>query len=96
MKYAIVESGGKQYKAVEGETIVVDRLPVNAGDDFKLERVLFLADGEQFSVGTPLVSGIEALTSVVGHFRGDKVVAFRYSRRSASASAADTDRSTPV
>lgn len=79
MKYAIVESGGKQYKAVEGETIVVDRLPVNAGDDFKLERVLFLADGEQFSVGTPLVSGIEALTSVVGHFRGDKVVAFRYS-----------------
>lgn len=79
MKYAIVESGGKQYKAVEGETIAVDRLPVNAGEELKLERVLLLADGDQFSVGTPLVSGIEVLTSVVEHFRGEKVVAFRYS-----------------
>jgi large subunit ribosomal protein L21 len=79
MKYAIVESGGKQYKAVEGETIAVDRLPVNPGEELKLERVLLLADGDQFSVGTPLVSGIEALASVVEHFRGDKVLAFRYS-----------------
>jgi large subunit ribosomal protein L21 len=79
MKYAIVESGGKQYKAVEGETIAVDRLPVNPGDELKLEHVLLLADGDQFSVGTPYVSGIEALASVVEHFRGDKVLAFRYS-----------------
>jgi len=79
MKYAIVESGGKQYKAVEGETIAVDRLPVNPGEELKLERVLLLADGDQFSVGTPLVSGIEALASVVENFRGDKVLAFRYS-----------------
>ncbi len=79
MKYAIVESGGKQYKAVEGETIAVDRLPVNAGEELKLERVLLLAEDNQFSVGTPLVSGIEALASVVEHFRGEKVLAFRYS-----------------
>ena len=61
MKYAIVESGGKQYKAVEGETIAVDRLPVNPGDEVKLEHVLLVADGDQFSVGTPFVNGIEAL-----------------------------------
>jgi large subunit ribosomal protein L21 len=79
MKYAIVESGGKQYKAVEGETIAVDRLPVNPGDEVKLEHVLLLADGDQFSVGTPFVNGIEALASVVEHFRGEKVLAFRYS-----------------
>ena len=79
MKYAIVESGGKQYKAVEGETIAVDRLPVTPGEDLKLEHVLLLADGDQFSVGTPFVSGIEALASVVEHFRGEKVLAFRYS-----------------
>ena len=79
MKYAIVESGGKQYKVVEGETIAVDRLPVEAGESLTLDRVLFLADGDQFSIGTPLVSGIEALASVVEHFRGDKVLAFRYS-----------------
>ena len=79
MKYAIVESGGKQYKAVEGETITVDRLPVNPGEELKLEHILLMADGDQFSVGTPHVSGFEALASVVEHFRGEKVLAFRYS-----------------
>jgi large subunit ribosomal protein L21 len=79
MKYAIVESGGKQYKAVEGETISVDRLPVNPGEMLSLERILFFADGDQFSIGTPLVSGFEALASVVENFRGEKVLAFRYS-----------------
>lgn len=79
MKYAIVESGGKQYKAVEGETIAVDRLPVNPGDNMKLERILLLAEGDQVSVGKPLVSGIEVLALVDAHFRGEKVLAFRYS-----------------
>ncbi len=79
MKYAIVESGGKQYKAVEGETIAVDRLPVEPGEEINLERILFFADGDQFSVGTPLLSGMEALASVVENFRGEKVLAFRYS-----------------
>jgi len=79
MKYAIVESGGKQYKAVEGETIAVDRLPVEAGESLTLDRVLLLADGDQYMIGTPLVGGFEALASVVEHFRGDKVLAFRYS-----------------
>ena len=79
MKYAIVESGGKQYKAVEGETIAVDRLPVEPGEEINLERILFFADGDQFSVGTPLLSGLEALASVVENFRGEKVLAFRYS-----------------
>ncbi len=79
MKYAIVETGGKQYKAVEGETIAVDRLPVDPGESLNLERVLLLADGDSFSVGTPLVSGFEVQASVVEHFRGEKVLAFRYS-----------------
>jgi len=79
MKYAIVETGGKQYKAVEGETISVDRLPVIAGEEINLDRILFLADGDQFSIGTPLVSGFEVQASVVANFRGDKVLAFRYS-----------------
>jgi large subunit ribosomal protein L21 len=79
MKYAIVESGGKQYKVVEGETIAVDRLPVEPGDQMSLEHILFLADGDQFTIGTPLVSGYEVAASVVENFRGDKVLAFRYS-----------------
>jgi len=81
MRYAIVESGGKQYKAVEGETIEVDRLPVNAGDKFDLQRVLMLVDGDEISVGTPTVSGIQVSTTVLDHFKGPKVMIFKYSPR---------------
>jgi large subunit ribosomal protein L21 len=79
MKYAIVESGGKQYKAVEGETIEVDRLPVNAGDKVGLERVLMLVDGEESTVGTPTVKGIQVSTTVMDHFKGPKIIVFKYS-----------------
>lgn len=79
MKYAIVESGGKQYKAVEGETIEVDRLPANVGETLNLSRVLMLVDGETFSVGTPTVSGMQVSATVVEHFKGPKVVFFKYS-----------------
>jgi len=79
MKYAIVESGGKQYKAVEGETIEVDRLPVNAGDTVGLERVLMLVDGEEITVGTPTVGGIQVSTTVMDHFKGPKLIVFKYS-----------------
>ncbi|MBN1452163.1 MAG: 50S ribosomal protein L21 [Anaerolineales bacterium] len=79
MKYAIVESGGKQFKAVEGETIEVDRLPVNAGDKVGLERVLMLVDGEEITVGTPIVGGIQVSTTVMDHFKGPKLIVFKYS-----------------
>jgi len=79
MKYAIVESGGKQYKAVEGEAIEVDRLPVEAGEKICLERVLMLVDGEEVTVGTPIVDGIQVSTTVMDHFKGPKLIAFKYS-----------------
>jgi len=81
MKYAIVESGGKQYKAVEGETIEVDRLPVKAGEKVALERVLMLVDGEDFTVGTPTVDGVQVSTTVTEHFKGPKIIIFKYSPR---------------
>ena len=80
MKYAIVESGGKQYKAVEGETIEVDRLPVNAGDNVGLERVLLVVDGDNVTVGTPTVD-IKVSATVVNHFKGPKILVFKYSPR---------------
>jgi len=79
MKYAIVESGGKQYKAVEGEAIEVDRLPVNAGDKVGLEHVLMLVDGDDITVGTPTVDGIQVNTTVMDHFKGPKLIIFKYS-----------------
>ena len=78
MKYAIIESGGKQYKAVEGGTIEVDRLPVETGQDVNLESVLLMVEEEQVTVGMPTVKGISVKAKVLEHFKGEKVVFFRY------------------
>jgi large subunit ribosomal protein L21 len=78
MRFAIVESGGKQYRAVEGRTIEVDRLPVEAGEQFNVERVLLMADGDDVMVGTPTVDGIEVKVTVVDHIRGPKIDRFKY------------------
>ena len=78
MRFAIVESGGKQYRAVEGRTIEVDRLPVETGKKFDIERVLLMADGEDVLVGTPTVSGIEVKVTVVDHVKGPKIDRFKY------------------
>jgi len=79
MRYAIVESGGKQYKAVEGEPIEVDRLPVDAGDKVGLERVLMLVDGDDVTVGMPVVDDVQVNTTVMNHFKGPKLIVFKYS-----------------
>ncbi len=78
MRFAIVESGGKQYRAIEGRTIEVDRLPVDAGNKFDIERVLLMADGEDVLVGTPTVSDILVKVTVVDHIKGPKIDRFKY------------------
>ena len=78
MRIAIVESGGKQYRAVEGTTIDVDRLAHEVGHKFDFERVLLMADGDATMVGTPTVSGIKVSATVVDHVKGPKVVSFKY------------------
>lgn len=78
MKYAIVEDGGKQYKAVEGGYLEVDRFDSEIGEQVDLERVLFVRDGEQMLVGNPLVSGAVVVATVAEHFKGPKVVVFKY------------------
>lgn len=76
MKYAIVESGGKQYRAVEGSTIDVDRLPVETGEKIDLP-VLLVADGDDVQIGTPLlVAPVKA--TVLAHVKGPKVLSFKY------------------
>ena len=78
MRFAIVESGGKQYRAVEGQSIEVDRLPVEAGKQFNFERVLLMADGDEVMVGTPLLSEIEVKVTVADHIKGPKIDRFKY------------------
>jgi large subunit ribosomal protein L21 len=78
MKYAIVEDGGKQYKAVEGTTIDVDRFSASSGEAVDLEKVLLVVDGETVSVGTPLVAGAKVQATVVSQVQGPKLVVFKY------------------
>jgi large subunit ribosomal protein L21 len=78
MKYAIVEDGGKQYKAVEGETIEVDRFPSDVDDQIDIEHVLLIADGEHTLIGDPVIAGAKVLATVVSHVKGPKVVVFKY------------------
>ncbi len=78
MRIAIVESGGKQYRAVEGSTIDVDRLAMEVGKSFDFERVLLMADEDVVMVGTPTVGGIKVSATVVDHVKGPKVVSFKY------------------
>jgi large subunit ribosomal protein L21 len=78
MKYAIVEDGGKQYKAVEGGTIEVDRYDSEVGEQVDLERVLLVSDGDEIQVGTPFVSGARVKATVLSQVKGPKVIVFKY------------------
>ena len=78
MRIAIVESGGKQYRVVEGSTIDVDRLAFEVGKKFDFERVLLMADEDVTMVGTPTVSEITVSATVVDHVKGPKVTSFKY------------------
>ncbi len=76
--FAIVESGGKQYRVSEGEVIDVERLAVAEGDMVTLDRVLMVADGDQVRIGKPLVEGARVQARVVDHDRGPKILVFKY------------------
>lgn len=78
MKYAIVENGGKQYKAVEGSTIEVDLIPTEVGEHIDLEKVLLFVDGDEVKVGAPEVNGAIVKTTVVSHIKGPKIIVFKY------------------
>lgn len=78
MKYAIVEAGGKQYRAEEGKTITVDLLPAQIGEKISFESVLLVVDGEHVEVGSPYVKGARLETQVVDHVKGKKILVFKY------------------
>jgi len=79
MKYVILESGGKQYKAVEGGMIEVDLLHLEPGSSIDINSVLLLVNGDDVTVGAPTVTGAAVKATVVEHFKGEKTVNFTYS-----------------
>ena len=78
MKYAIVEDGGKQYKAIEGSTIDLDHFSTEVGEQVDLDRVLLINDGKDVTIGTPYVSRAKVEATVVSQIKGPKIVVFKY------------------
>ena len=79
--YAVLETGGKQYRVASGDTVTVERLKVDAGQPVTFDRVLLVNRDGQVSVGAPTVSGASVVADVVEHKRGPKVTTFKMKRR---------------
>ena len=80
MAYAIVQTGGKQYRVAEGDLIDVEKLDVVAGNDTTLD-VLFFADGDKVQLGSPLLAGASVTAEVIDQHKGEKVIAYKFKRR---------------
>ena len=76
--YAIIETGGKQYKVTPGQTIDVERLDVAEGNTVEMDRVLLIAQGEKVTVGNPTVDGAKVVATSQGEGKGKKVIVFKY------------------
>lgn len=79
--YAVIETGGKQYRVQAGDTIEIERLPEEKGAIVKIDKVLAVSDGTALKVGTPYVDGAVVELEVVEQFRGPKVIFFDKKRR---------------
>ncbi|SBV90722.1 50S ribosomal subunit protein L21 [uncultured Eubacteriales bacterium] len=75
---AIIETGGKQFKVAEGDTLFIEKLEVNAGDAITFDKVLAVIDGDKATFGAPMVEGAKVEASVVKNGRGKKVRIFKY------------------
>ena len=76
--HAIIETGGKQYKVAEGDTLFIEKLPVEAGDTVTFDKVLAVLDGDKATFGAPVVDGAKVTASVMKNGKGKKVIVFKY------------------
>lgn len=76
--YAVIETGGKQYRVTPGQTLEVELLPAEPGSEVALERVLLVATDDKTLVGSPTVADARVITTVVREGRGDKIIVFKY------------------
>ncbi|QKT04338.1 50S ribosomal protein L21 [Ectothiorhodospiraceae bacterium 2226] len=79
--YAVIKTGGKQYKVSEGQTLRVEKLDAEAGAEIELDQVLLVTDEDKVTVGAPLVDGCTVKARVEGHGRGDKITIIKMRRR---------------
>jgi len=79
--YAVIKTGGKQYKVSTGGKLKVETLPVEVGGEVEITDVLMVADGEDIKVGTPMLAGASVKATVLAHGRGEKILIFKMRRR---------------
>jgi large subunit ribosomal protein L21 len=75
--YAVIQTGGKQYRVEEGNSIVVEKIAAEAGNEVVLDKVLLIGDGEKATIGRPVVSGAKVIAEVVRQARAPKVIVFK-------------------
>ncbi len=79
--YAVIESGGKQHRVTEGETLKLEKIEAATGDTVEFDRVLMVGAGDEVKIGTPLVAGGKVTAEVVAHGRHPKVKIVKFNRR---------------
>ncbi|HSC97023.1 MAG TPA: 50S ribosomal protein L21 [Burkholderiales bacterium] len=79
--YAVIQTGGKQYRVSAGEKLKIERIAGDVGQEIVLDQVLLVADGDALKLGAPLVAGARVKARVLKHGRGDKVRIFKLNRR---------------
>ena len=79
--YAVIKTGGKQYKVAAGEKIKVEQIAADVGQEIVIDQVLAVGNGADIKVGTPLVLGASVTVTVISHGRGDKIRIFKMRRR---------------
>lgn len=82
MKFAVIQTGGKQYKVTEGQTLVVEKLPANVGKDYSFDKVLLVADKEKVTLGAPNVKGASVSATVKEQSKHEKVLVVKYKSKS--------------
>ena len=79
--YAVIKSGGKQHRVVEGETLKLEKIEAATGDTINFDEVLLVANGADVRIGAPVVEGVKVTAEVVSHGRGEKVKIIKFRRR---------------
>ena len=79
--YAVIKTGGKQYRVAAGEKIKVEQIPADVGSEITIDQVFMVGEGESVKIGTPVVTGASVTATVVSHGRHDKIKIFKMRRR---------------
>ncbi len=79
--YAVIKTGGKQYRVAAGEKLKVEQIPADVGAEITLDQVLMVGEGESVKIGAPLIAGAKVTAKVIAHGRGPKIKIFKMRRR---------------